>query len=136
MLGLARVPSGPVEVLIAVSVFVLAVELAGGRGHDAGLFGRRPWLIALLFGLLHGLGFAGALREVGLPEHEIPLSLAAFNVGIEIGQLAFVAAVLVLGRLSRPLLQTLPRVARQVPVYAMGALAAMWVIERSVAWLG
>ncbi len=135
VLGYARVPSGPIEVSIAFSVFVLAVELAREVDPSQTVLGRRPWLMALLFGLLHGLGFAGALREVGLPEHEIPTALLSFNVGIEIGQLAFVLAVLLLRRLARPLWERLPHWIEAVPTYAMGSLAALWVIERSVALL-
>ena len=85
VLGFVDYPSSLIELLIALSVFVLAVELAGRRPKGESLLSRRPWLMAGLFGLLHGLGFAGALREVGLPEHEIPVSLFSFNVGIEIG---------------------------------------------------
>jgi hydrogenase/urease accessory protein HupE len=132
MLGLAKVPSGPVEVLIAFSVFVLAVELAGNKPAGETLLGRNPWLMAGLFGLLHGLGFAGALREVGLPEHEIPVSLFSFNVGIEIGQLAFVALVLVGRRVLASPIALAPAWLRPVPVYIMGSLAGLWMIERSV----
>jgi hydrogenase/urease accessory protein HupE len=136
MLGVAKVPSGPVEVLIAFSVFVLAVELAASQPRGESLIARKPWLMAALFGLLHGLGFAGALREVGLPEHEIPLSLFSFNVGIEIGQIAFVVVILALQRLAAAPMARLPQWTRPIPVYAMGSLAALWMIERSVALLG
>jgi hydrogenase/urease accessory protein HupE len=136
MLGLTRVPSGPVEVLIALSVFVLAVELAGNQPSGESLLRRKPWLMAALFGLLHGLGFAGALREVGLPEHEIPLSLFSFNVGIEIGQIAFVLVMLAGRRLMAMPMTKLPEWMRPIPIYAMGSLAALWMIERSVALLG
>lgn len=136
MLGLAQVPSRPVEVLIAASVFVLAVELAGRSQRGESLLSRRPWLMSGLFGLLHGLGFAGALREVGLPEHEIPLSLFSFNVGIEVGQIAFVAAILVLQRLFARLIDRSPAWTQPVPIYIMGSLAAMWMIERSLAAFG
>ena len=83
--------------------------------------------MALGFGLLHGMGFAGALREVGLPSGEIPMALFSFNVGIELGQLAFVIALLALTPLVRQLPLPLPR---RVAVYAMGSLAAFWMIER------
>jgi hydrogenase/urease accessory protein HupE len=129
-LGLVRVPQAPVELLIALSVFALAVELAR---PDRGAVGRRPWVMALLFGLLHGLGFAAALAQVGLPETDIPLALFSFNVGIEIGQLAFVA-VIVAGRhwLARPLAR-LPRWSEAVPIYTLGCLAAYWCFERAAA---
>lgn len=130
-LGLARVASAPVEVLIALSIFVLAVELA--RPNAGSRFWERPWLMAMLFGFLHGLGFAGALREAGLPQGAIPIALLCFNVGIELGQLAFVATVLVVYRAGRALAVPTPVWGRQLTVYAIGSLAAFWMIER--AWL-
>jgi len=124
------VPPAPVEVLIALSIFVLAVELA--RPTAATAMRTRPWLMAMTFGFLHGLGFAGTLRQVGLPSHAIPLALLSFNVGIELGQLAFVLAIVALGAAARPLLRPLPAWRRMVPVYAMGSLAAFWVIVRAL----
>jgi hydrogenase/urease accessory protein HupE len=131
VLGMTRVPPAPVEVLIALSIFILAVELA--RAPDAATLMRRaPWLMALTFGFLHGLGFAGTLRATGLPPDAIPLALVSFNIGIEIGQLAFVAAVTVLTVIARPVSLRLPVWSRAVPVYTMGALAAFWMIERAL----
>jgi hydrogenase/urease accessory protein HupE len=124
MLGVVHVPPAPVEALIAASIFVVAVEL-----RRDGATGRRPWWMAGTFGLLHGLGFAGALAQVGLPDTDIPLALAAFNVGIEIGQLLFVAAVLSIGLLLRGRLARW----RAVPAYGIGTLAAFWVFERVAA---
>src|SRR5262249_61876020 len=93
-LGVGSVPSRPVELLIALTVLALAVEL----GRPATTFARRfPWAMALAFGLLHGLGFAGALREVGLPAGAVPLAVFCFTRAIALGQLAFVATILVLG---------------------------------------
>lgn len=138
-LGYAQLPSGPIEVLIAASVLALAVDLARDAARPT--FMRRfPWPMALVFGLLHGLGFAGALREVGLPDGEIPMALFSFNVGIEVGQIAFVAVLLALtplflriaGSLSLPPALPLPR---RVAIYAMGSLAAFWMIERAAALL-
>jgi hypothetical protein len=88
--------------------------------------------MALAFGFLHGLGFAGTLRAAGLPSEAIPLALFGFNVGIELGQLAFVLAVLALGALARPAARRLPAWTAAVPVYAMGSLAACWMIERAL----
>ncbi|MDJ0853473.1 MAG: HupE/UreJ family protein [Myxococcota bacterium] len=129
-LDLLSVPQAPVELLIACSVFWLAVELARPvRGPAA----RRPWAMAALFGLLHGLGFAGALAEVGLPQADIPLALFSFNVGIEIGQLAFVAVIVTARHtLSRPLAR-LPRWSEAIPVYTLGTLAAYWCFQRAAA---
>ena len=132
-LGLARLPSRPIEVGIAASVFLLAVELSRDPRPTPTLIRRAPWAIAGLFGLLHGLGFAGALAEVGLPDGEIPTALFAFNVGIEIGQLCFVGVVLAAGvAVASIVTRTIPA-ARWIPVYAMGSLSALWCIERTLA---
>jgi hypothetical protein len=87
--------------------------------------------MAFVFGLLHGLGFASALTQAGLPAGEIPLALFGFNVGIEVGQIAFVGCVLAIGTSLRPLARRMPLWGRWVPVYAMGSLAALWWIERT-----
>lgn len=130
-LGYSDLPSGPIEVLIAVSVLALAVELARNEPEPT-LMRRYPWPVALAFGLLHGMGFAGALREVGLPSGEIPMALFSFNIGIELGQLVFVAGLIALA----PLVRRLPiPVPTRAAVYAMGCLAAFWVFERSMAIL-
>jgi hydrogenase/urease accessory protein HupE len=136
--GLADVPQAPVDVLIAGSIFVLAVELAQGREHpeQSSLLRRYPWLMAFLFGLLHGLGFAGALRAIGLPEGDLPTALLSFNIGIELGQLTFVAAVLAAGYLLRRVLARRPAWSEWVPIYAMGCLSAYWVLARVEALLG
>ncbi len=132
-LGIVQFPTGPMEVLIAASVLALAVELArrqtGGALAPTGL----PWMMAGGFGLLHGFGFAGALAEAGLPHGEIPLALFAFNLGIELGQLAFVVTVLAGLRLLGPLLQRLPPWTARVPIYGMGSLAAFWCFDRASA---
>jgi hydrogenase/urease accessory protein HupE len=134
-LHVATVPSRPVEVLIALSVLTLAVELARDA-TDGTLLRRFPWAMALLFGLLHGFGFAGALAETGLPSGDIPLALLSFNLGIEAGQLAFVGVVLAAGALlTRSLPTAAPRSLRPA-VYAMGVLSAFWCFERVTVWLG
>ncbi len=92
--------------------------------------------MAFVFGLLHGFGFAGALAEAGLPPGDIPLALVSFNVGIELGQLAFVATVLAAGALATRALPALAARARHPAVYGMGILAAFWCFERAAAWLG
>jgi hypothetical protein len=119
--------------LIALSVFLLAVELSRSADAPRTLLRRNPWVMAGVFGLLHGLGFAGALAEVGLPQTDIPLALFSFNAGIEIGQLAFVLVILSMKRLLDPLLRRLPPWAELVPLYAMGSLAAFWCFERAAA---
>ncbi len=133
VLGFVNVPVRPIEVAIALSVFVLAVELTRPETDSPSLMRRLPWAMALLFGLLHGLGFAGALREVGLPSEEIPLALFSFNLGIELGQLLFVLLILGARSLLRARLSQLPSWAEQLPVYAMGSLGAFWCLERMAA---
>ena len=135
-LGLVHLPSAPIEALIAFSIYVLAIELArrhlrGEQEGETGL-GRSPWWMAAGFGLLHGLGFAGALSEIGLPQGEIPAALLAFNAGIELGQLAFVAVVLAVGMAIRRLPTAMPRWAALVPAYFIGTLAAFWTLERVI----
>jgi hydrogenase/urease accessory protein HupE len=135
-LGFVEFPSAWIEVLIAGTILWLAAELALPRPDPQSWMRRAPWRMAGSFGLLHGFGFAGALAEVGLPQAEIPLALAAFNLGIEIGQLAFVAVVLLAQQLLRRLRVELPGALARAPVTAMGALAAYWCLERSAAALG
>ena len=130
-LGLVNVPSAPVEICIALSVLLLAVEVAHNRET---LTRQRPWLVAFAFGLLHGLGFASALSDVGLPRHALALSLFAFNLGVELGQLAVVGAVLAWSWVLRER----PRWLRRVEWLAVGTLttcSVFWLLERTQAWL-
>ena len=132
--GVLRVPAAPVEVTIALSIVLLATELARPREAPPTLTRRSPWLVAFGFGLLHGLGFAGALAAVGLPADQVPVALFAFNVGVEIGQLSFVAVMLLPVLLWRRRAQRL--VWRLLPAYAIGTVAMAWTIERAVAMFG
>lgn len=134
-LGFVRVSPAPVEAAIALSIVYLAAEVIHVRQGRPGLTARYPWLIAFGFGLVHGLGFAGALREVGLPEHEIPTALLFFNVGVELGQLMFVALCLGLLWALRRLAIRLPAWTEVVPVYVMGSIAAFWFVTRTSAIL-
>lgn len=129
-LGVVHVPQAPVEAVIALSIVFVAAEIVHARRGVPGLTARAPWLVALTFGLLHGFGFAGALAEIGLPQGQIPLALLFFNLGVEAGQLLFVAAVLAALALARRVRIELPRRAELVPPYAIGSLAMFWVIER------
>ncbi len=131
VLGLARVPQPPVEAVIALSILLLAVECSK---KDDSLARRAPWAVAFSFGLLHGFGFAGALSDVGLPRDHVSLALLCFNVGVELGQLAVIAAAYLLSRLLAARLQQAPGLEKAV-VYAVGALAAFWSIERTLAAL-
>jgi hydrogenase/urease accessory protein HupE len=135
-LGWVRVPGPPVEAIIALSIVFVAGEAVHGLRGRPGLTARAPWLVAFSFGLLHGLGFAGALAELGLPQKAIPLALLTFNVGVELGQIAFVAAVLALRALARRLPSWLPAWAPWAPPYAIGAVAMSWVLERVAAFWG
>jgi hypothetical protein len=129
-LGYVHVPSAPVEAVIALSIVCVAREIIREQHGEAGLTARLPWLVAFTFGLLHGLGFAGALSEVGLPEGHIPVALLFFNVGVEIGQLLFIAAVLGLIALIQRTRIAWPRWAAVAPAYAIGSVAMFWVFER------
>jgi len=100
-LGIVNVPGPPVEATIALSIMLVAAEILQARQGRPSFTARLPWLVAFSFGLLHGFGFAGALAEIGLPQHAIPVALLFFNVGVEMGQLVFVAAVLSLAWLLR-----------------------------------
>src|SRR5262249_34663625 len=95
-----------------------------------------PWVVAFAFGLLHGFGFASGLTVMGLPRADIPLALLAFNGGVEIGQLGFVAVVLLARRALRTTGIPWPRAARAVPAYTVGSLGAFWMIERVATMLG
>lgn len=134
-LHFANVPSRPVEVLIALSVLTLAVELARNVERPT-MLRRFPWAMAVAFGLLHGFGFAGALAEAGLPAADVPLALVSFNGGIELGQLAFVAAALTTGTLLGRWLPAMAARSMPLAVYTMGVLSAFWCLERVAAWLG
>lgn len=133
-LGLVHVPPPVVEALVALSIVFVAAELLPGPGREATLARRHPWLVAFVFGLLHGLAFAGALADIGLPPHAVAISLFLFNVGVEIGQLAFIAvavvAILALRQARTAVRIDLSTPARLAPPYVIGAFAAFWFIER------
>jgi hydrogenase/urease accessory protein HupE len=119
-----------IEALVALSILFVAIELIHSYRGRNGLTVRYPWLIAFTFGLLHGSAFAGALAEIGLPPNAIPLSLLLFNVGVEVGQLIFIAAVLTIGWALLHLPRQLPAWTRWVPPYAIGSFSAFWFIDR------
>jgi hydrogenase/urease accessory protein HupE len=131
-LGVVHVPGPPVEATIALSILLLACEIVRLQRGQVSLTSRWPWIVAFSFGLLHGFGFASALTDIGLPQGDIPLALFAFNVGVEVGQLIFIAAVLgVLAAARR--FKPAPIVERRAlfaSTYVIGALAAFWFIER------
>ena len=131
-LGWVHVPQAPVEAVIALSILFVAAEIVHWRQGKPGLTRSRPWLVAFVFGLLHGFGFASGLSTVGMPRAEVPLALAMFNVGVELGQLAFVALVLLLYRSLRTLEFRWSRLAELGPAYVVGSLGAYWTIQRTV----
>lgn len=133
-LGVVRVPQAPVEAVIALSIMFVAAEILHARAGRPGLTARAPWVVAFTFGLLHGFGFASALSDVGLPQNSVPLALLLFNVGVEIGQLLFVAAAIALITALCRVRVAWPRWAETVPPYAIGGCAAFWVIQRLAAF--
>lgn len=133
-LGVVRFPTAPVEAVIALSIVLLAVELCRPAGASLTLARRAPWSVAFSFGLLHGFGFAGALAEIGLPEGDIPLALLGFNAGVELGQLMFVASVLLVFVIAGRARPVWPSWLPKTVSYAIGTLASFWLIERIAAF--
>jgi len=142
-LGFVHVPSKPVEATIALSIVFVACEIIHRRAGRVGLTEAWPWVIAFTFGLLHGLGFAGALREVGLPQNAIPIALLFFNVGVELGQLLFISLVMAVIIAAVHIGRRVPRTTlspqfalnwgEAISAYAIGSVAMFWVIQRTVA---
>ncbi len=129
-LGFVHMPSAPVEAVIALSILFLAVELVNYTKGNVGLTAKYPWIVAFIFGLLHGFGFAGALTEIGLPQTDIPFALAFFNVGVELGQLAFVMMLLGIIVLMNQIKIKQTKWIKLAPAYSIGTIAAMWCFER------
>ncbi len=129
-LGVLHIRPPLIEAMVALSIVFVAVELANVARGRTSLTVRWPWLIAFTFGLLHGTAFAGALAEIGLPKDNIPLALFLFNLGVEIGQLIFVAVVLLVIFFLKRLKITQVRTLKPVPTYAIGICAAFWFCER------
>jgi hypothetical protein len=128
-LGVVTLPSRPVEALIAASIVLVAREIVRQTEGEPTLAGRKPWVVAFAFGLLHGLGFAGALAAIGLPRSHAALALLAFNAGVEVGQLMFVGLLFLVAIPFRAVVSRSSRL-RALPAYVMGAVATAWVIER------
>ena len=130
-LGVVNVPSAPTEAIISLSILFLAVEILRMQAGKRALTAEYPWVVSFSFGLFHGLGFAGALSEVGVPSNEVPLALLMFNVGVEAGQILFVTVVAGLFALVRKLKLPTPKFGEKILPYAIGILAAFWTIERT-----
>ena len=134
--GYADPPVAPLNAAIALSIFFLGPEIVRSWRGETSVAIRHPWVVAFIFGLIHGFGFAGALTGAGLPSGDLPLALLSFNVGVEIGQLGFVLLVVLLERAFRQLLILWPRWAQALPGYAVGTLGAFWTIQRTAMLLG
>lgn len=143
-LGFVHVPGPPIEASIALSIVFVASEIIHARRGQLGLTERWPWVVAFVFGLLHGFGFASALSEVGLPQHAIPVALLFFNLGVEVGQLAFIAFIMTTIALAKIMGDRLksngnftgrgaiaPDV---VAAYGIGTIAAYWLVERTISF--
>ncbi|MBQ0770571.1 MAG: HupE/UreJ family protein [Sphingomonadales bacterium] len=132
-LGLLSLPPQPVEAVIALSIIFLAIEVVKAKPDEIRLSERFPWIVAFLFGLLHGFGFAGALAEIGLPEGDVPLALLTFNLGVEIGQLVIVAVALAALHVIRKFQGLWLQPTKTAMAYGIGIISTYWFIERVVA---
>jgi hydrogenase/urease accessory protein HupE len=135
-LGFARAPLPPLNAAIALSIFFLGPEIVRSRRGESSLTIRFPWVVAFLFGLLHGFGFASGLSTAGMPKSELPLALLFFNVGVELGQLVFVSGALGLAKSFRVLEVRWPRWVAALPAYTVGGLGAYWTIQRTAVLVG
>jgi hydrogenase/urease accessory protein HupE len=137
-LGFVDMPGPPIEATIALSIMFVASEIMHSRQGKSGLTERYPWVVAFTFGLLHGFGFAGALAQIGLPQMSIPMALLFFNVGVEIGQVFFIACVFAVMALARQIARRVdvarPTWVQDVPTYFIGSVSAFWVIQRLAAF--
>jgi len=135
-LGYASAPLPPLNAAIALSILFLGPEIVRVWRGETSFTIRHPWVVAFAFGLLHGFGFASGLTAMGLPQAEVPLALLLFNVGVEIGQVAFVLLIVLLERSFRTLGIRWPRLVEALPGYAVGSLGAFWTIQRTAVLLG
>ena len=135
-LGYAEAPMLPLNVAIALSILFLGPEIVRSWRGETSFTIRHPWVVAFAFGLLHGFGFASALSSAGLPKAELPVALLSFNVGVEIGQLSFVALILLLERAFRILEVRWPRWVQAIPGYTVGSLGAFWTVQRLAVMFG
>jgi hydrogenase/urease accessory protein HupE len=133
-LGYVHVPQRPVEAAIALSIVFVAAEILRQRQGQVGIATRAPWIVALTFGLMHGLGFAGGLSEAGLPAGHIPTALLFFSVGVETGHFLFIGGILSVMALAHGLKISFPEWITRLPPYAIGSVAMFWVIQRLAAF--
>jgi hydrogenase/urease accessory protein HupE len=132
-LGYIHIAAPPLNAAIALSIMFVGIEVVRARRGETTLASRNPWAVAFIFGLLHGVGFASGLIDLGLSAGDIPIALLFFNIGVESGQLLFVVVILLLARAFRILEIRWPRLVEEIPVYAVGSLGAYWTIDRLVA---
>jgi hypothetical protein len=130
VLGLVKLDQGPIEMVIALSILFLARELVQEESKRSRLTLGRPWVMAFLFGLLHGLGFAGALADIGLPEDDLWLSLLLFNIGIEAGQIGVIIVLAIIGWALSQI--NWKRYFNTLAAWGMGSVAAFWTIDRAL----
>jgi hydrogenase/urease accessory protein HupE len=135
-LGYAEVPAPPLNAAIALSILFLGPEIVRSWRGETSFTIRHPWVVAFAFGLLHGFGFASALTSAGLPRNELPLALVSFNIGVELGQLGFIALVLALEHSFRALEIRWPRWVQALPGYTVGTLGAFWTVQRVALLVG
>ena len=133
-LGFVHMPTKPVEAVIALSIVFVAVEIMHGKRGVVGIAAKAPWVVAFAFGLIHGLGFASGLSDIGLPAGHIPTALLFFSLGVESGHFMFIAAVLAVVALVRRIDIPVPSWVQLVPPYAIGGIAMFWVIQRIAAF--
>jgi hydrogenase/urease accessory protein HupE len=136
IVGKVRLPTSFVETLISLSILLLAPEILRVQRGESSLTVRYPWAVAFVFGLFHGMGFASGLASLGFQSHDLFSALVLFNLGVEVGQLAFIALVLSIGRALRPTLAGTWSAAAQVPAYVVGVAGAYWTIQCGAVWLG
>ena len=130
-LGILYIPQKPVEAVIALSIIFLAIEIISQKKGIEGIASKYPWVVAFIFGLLHGFGFAGALSEIGLPQNAITIALLFFNVGVEIGQLIFITSIVLIYYLIQKFdNQVLLDRVEMITVYSIGAISSFWLIGR------
>ena len=135
VLGIFPIPNAPIEVLIALSIVFLAREIIMGQRGESTLVHTKPWIVAFVFGLFHGFGFAGALGELGLSDGDIPLALLFFNLGVEGGQIAFICVLIAINYVFNHFLSHLFLSLQRGLAYGLGAIATYWFIERLPALL-
>lgn len=132
-MGFLSAPPVLVEALIALSIVVVAAEVVLANRGETGIAIRRPWLIAFGFGLLHGFGFAGALREIGLPADAVSAALLFFNLGVEAGQIVFIIGLIVVLGIARSAVSGSEVAARRAAPVLIGVMAGFWTLERTLA---